>query len=179
MGTSPAMTPSDSPADALLVHDRALRGLARGLLADAHAAEDLAQEAWLAALRRGAEPERPGAWLGAVARNLAAKLRRDDRRRARRERESARAEQEPSAGEILEREAARARVVAAVLALEEPYRGTVLLRYFENLPPRAIARRHVVPVETVRTRLKRALEMLRVRLDGEFGARRAWLLLLV
>jgi hypothetical protein len=66
-----------------------------------------------------------------------------------------------------------------VLALEEPYRETVLLRYFENLPPRAIARRLAVPVETVRTRLKRALETLRARLDRDYGARGAWSLALV
>jgi RNA polymerase sigma-70 factor (ECF subfamily) len=172
------MGPPESSLDALRLHDRALRGLAQSLLSDVHAAEDVAQDAWLAALERRSPPASLPAWLTGVARHLAAKLRRGDERRARREQDSARSEAEPSAGEILEREAARARVVAAVFALEEPYRGTVLLRYFENLPPRTIARRHGVPVETVRTRLKRAHEALRGRLDGEFGERRAWALLL-
>src|SRR5436190_1898691 len=70
---------------------------------------------------------------------------------------------------------ALARVVAAVLALEEPYRECVLLRYFEELSPRAIAARQRVPLETARTRLKRALELLRARLDREYGGERgAW-----
>ncbi|HEX6883387.1 MAG TPA: sigma factor [Planctomycetota bacterium] len=89
------MTPPDGPLHALLMHDQALRGLARGLLADAHAAEDLAQDTWLAALSRGADPETPRAWLASVARNLAAKLRRGEERRVRRERDSARNEREP------------------------------------------------------------------------------------
>lgn len=173
------MTPPDGSLHALLVHEQALRGLARGLLADVHAAEDLAQDTWVAALSSGAAPETPRAWLASVARNLAAKLRRGEERRTRRERDSARNEREPSAEEILGREAARARVVAAVLALEEPYRATVLLRHFEDQPPRAIARRHGVPVETVRTRLKRAHELLRARLERELGSERGALGLLL
>src|SRR4029077_7953260 len=86
----------------------------------------------------------------------------------------------PSPAEILAREAARTRVVEAVLALEDPYRATALPRYSDNLQPRAIAQRHAVPVETVRTRLKRAFEMLRLRLDREFeGGRSAWATLFV
>jgi hypothetical protein len=81
----------------------------------------------------------------------------------------------PSTAEILAREESRARVVEALRALEEPYRSTLLLRYFEDLPPRAIARREGVPVETVRTRIKRGLECLRARLDREYGGDRgAW-----
>ena len=71
-------------------------------------------------------------------------------------------------------------MVAAVLALAEPYRSAVLLRYYEELPPRAIARRLGVPVETVRTRVKRGVELIRMRLveARSFDARAliAWLL---
>jgi len=172
------MSLSEIQIEALLERDHALRALARGLLSDAHAAEDVAQEAWLAALQRGERAASLPGWFAGVVRNLAGKRRRGEERRSRRERDSARAERDPSTAEILEREAARTKVVAAVLALEEPYRATVLLRYFENLPPRAIARRHGVPVETVRTRQKRALEILRARLDHDFGERGAWCALL-
>src|SRR5262245_22927396 len=111
------MSPSESQIEALLLQDRSLRALARGLIADAHAAEDLAQEAWLASLRRGDGAMSLPRWLTGVVRNLAVKRRRSEERRARRERDSARPEADPSAAEILEREAARARVVQAVLAL--------------------------------------------------------------
>ena len=43
-------------------------------------------------------------------------------------------------------------VVEAVLALDEPYRGVIVHRYFDGLSIKAIARRLGVPVETVRTR---------------------------
>src|SRR5262245_2004586 len=65
------------------------------------------------------------------------------------------------------------RVVSSVLALEEPYRDVVLLRFFEDLPPREVARRLGVPTETVRTRTRRALDRLRERLDAEHGGDRA------
>ncbi len=71
-------------------------------------------------------------------------------------------------------------LVEAVLHLSEPYRFTVLLRYFEDLPPRDIARRADVPVETVRVRLRRALRQLRGRLDRlHDDDRRAWSLALL
>jgi len=173
--------PEDStdPAHALLIHDSFVRALARSLLADRDAAEDVVQDTWLAAVERGAVAVSLPGWLAGVVRKRASKHARSQERRLRREREVARSEGAPSDEEILEREAVRARVVAAVLALEGPYRECVLLRFFENLPPRAIAARLGLPVETVRTRLKRAIEMLRARLDREHGGehgggRAAW-----
>ncbi|HKD99913.1 MAG TPA: sigma-70 family RNA polymerase sigma factor, partial [Planctomycetota bacterium] len=90
-----------------------------------------------------------------------------------------RPERVPSDAEILEREEARRAVVASVLALDEPYRTVLLLRYFEDSPPREIARRVGVPFETVRTRLKRALDLVRADLDRRRGDRRAWCLALL
>ena len=37
----------------------------------------------------------------------------------------------------------------------------MLLRFWEDLPPREIAKRMQAPVETVRTRIKRGLQELR------------------
>ena len=60
--------------------------------------------------------------------------------------------------------------------LAEPFRGTVLLRYFEGLPPREIARTTGVELETVKSRLKRGLQQLRTSLDASHGgSRRAWM----
>src|SRR5262249_17428963 len=125
---------------ALLAHDRFLRSLARSLLWDGQAADDVVQEAYLRALTAvpaGAAP--PRAWLGRVGRNLGLNWRRAARRRDARECAAARAEATPSAAEILERESVRQRVVQATLALAESYRETLLLRYFEGLAPRQIA----------------------------------------
>src|SRR5262249_12311994 len=59
------------------------------------------------------------------------------------------------------------------------YRTTVLLRFFEGLPPGRIAAREGVPLETVRSRLKRGLATLRSELqDGGSGAWPARLVML-
>ncbi|HKB17191.1 MAG TPA: sigma-70 family RNA polymerase sigma factor, partial [Planctomycetota bacterium] len=130
-----------SDPETLLTHGDFVRALARSLL-DEHRAEDVVQQTWVAALER--PPRAPGrlrAWLAIVARNFAARAARSEDRRARREEAAARPERVPSTAELFEREAARRRVVEAVVALAEPYRACVLLRYFENLPPREIAGR--------------------------------------
>ncbi len=62
----------------------------------------------------------------------------------------------------------------ATLALAEPGRSTILLRFFEGLPPREIAARQRVPVETVRSRVRRALAEIRKTLDRRAGDRSAW-----
>src|SRR5262245_2956209 len=168
-----------SDPETLLTHGDFVRALARSLL-DEHRAEDVVQQTWVAALER--PPRAPGrlrAWLAIVAKNFAVRAARSEDRRVRREQAAARPERVPSTAEVFEREAARRRVVEAVVALAEPYRSAVLLRYFESLPPREIAARLDVPVATVQTRLKRALAQLRARLDAEHGGDgRAWALAL-
>ncbi len=69
-------------------------------------------------------------------------------------------------------------IVDEVLALDEPYRSAILLRFFENLPPRAIAQRLDVPVTTVQCRLTRGLRRLRARLDDSRGDHRSWIALI-
>jgi len=141
-----------------------LRRLARGLLFDAHGAEDAVQDAWVAALSRR---ERPGgsAWFGGAVRNLALGKRRDDARRRAREHRAARPEALPSAADAAARIEVARRVLDAVERLDEPYRAAVLARFFDGEPPRAIARRHGVPVNTARTWVRRGLERLRRDLD--------------
>jgi len=154
--------------------------LSRSLLADPHAADDVAQETLLAALE--APPAEAGAlrgWLARVARNFALQRGRGERRRTAREHGAARPERIPSTADVLERESARAAVVRAVLELDEPYRTAILLRFYEGRAPREIAELLELPIDTVHTRTKRALAMLRARLDREFGSRAAWAALLV
>ena len=167
-------TPHIEP-ELLLERDGRLRALARALVRDAGAADDLVQDTWLAWLERGASARSLPAWLATLVRRAATRTRRTDERRARREGIVARAEAEPATHEILEREEARARVVAALAALAEPLRTTLVLRFLEDLPPRAVAARMRVPVETVRTRTRRGLDALRAELDRSFEARERWL----
>ncbi len=166
--------------ESLLAHGDFVRVLARRLVLDDQSADDVAQQTWLAALERPPRiSEALPAWLARVARNFAFMTRRVDKKRAEREKAAAAPEAVPSASEIYEREALRRRVIDEVLALEKAYRSAVLLRFYEDLPPREIAARLAIPVETVKTRLKRGLAKLRERLDAEFGNDRgAWCLAL-
>ncbi|MEW6745459.1 MAG: sigma-70 family RNA polymerase sigma factor [Planctomycetota bacterium] len=157
-------------AEVLLRHDARIRALARELLADENGVEDVAQQTWLAAIQRS--PQQPGslgAWLASIARNFALRSFRSTARRRQHEQHAARPETVPSTEEILEREETRRAVVLAVLRLPEPHRSTTVLRYFEGLPPRVIARQLGVPVETVRSRLKRAHAELRIALARDHG----------
>src|SRR6185503_3136620 len=136
---------------------------------DGHAADDLVQETWLRAVERGGASS-TWSWLARVVRNLAFQGRRLDAHRAERERGAARRE---GGGEPEQRFSGHKELVAAIDRLPEPYRETILLRYFEDLPPRRIAARLGVPIKTVKTRLNRGLALLREELDrshGEHGA---------
>jgi RNA polymerase sigma-70 factor (ECF subfamily) len=166
--------------DDLLAHREWVGRVARTLVHGDAEAEDLEQRAWVRVLEHppAEAPRSPRGWLRTVLRFAAIDGMRE--RATRRRHEMAAAARE-SAGAAPDDLVARAeileRLVHAVLELEEPYRGTILLRYFEDLPPREIARKQGVPVETVRTRLKRALEKLRKGLGGDRGRERLMLAL--
>lgn len=166
---------------ALLAQVDWVRALARHLVTDVHAADDLAQDALAAALVRPPPGDRPlRAWLAGVLRNRLRHERRSAGRRDGRERVVARSEGEAGGDELLERLESHRAVVEAVARLDEPYRTAILLRYFEGLAPAAIARRTGVPRRTVHTRLHRALAHLRAELDRAHGGeRRTWLLALL
>ena len=143
------MKPVNDPTQAvdLAAHRRFVRSLARSLVADASAADDLVQDTWVAALTRG--PREGGslrAWFATVLRRRAAESRRAGASRSRREEVAARGEALPSTLDMVERAAVQRDLVQAVLDLDEPYRTTILWRFLEELPPREIARRAGVPV---------------------------------
>lgn len=161
---------SPPPPFAPLDDDAFVAGLAAALVRDRATDEDARQEAWMAALRRRENPLRFGAWLRGAARLLTLRGRRGEERRRRHENIAAAGAGAPSPADVLAREAVRRRVIDAVLALAPAYRDVVLLRFWERLPPREVARRLDLPVETVRTRLKRAAAALRARLDDERDA---------
>ncbi len=164
------------PLEQLLGHHAWVRGLVRSLVRDPATADDVEQETWLAALRKPpADASTARAWLATVARNLIREKGRAGGRRSRREAAVARPEAVLDTASVVARAEQHKRVVLAVMDLEEPYRTTLLLRYFEDLPPREVARRMGAPVETVRTRQRRALALLRERFDTDArGDRKAW-----
>jgi len=160
----------------MLAQHRFLRPIVRALLRGRDGEDDVMQEALVRAWQaEGAAPRQPDSWLARIARNLSLDRLRAARREARLRVHAAVAGAAPSAAEVLQSEEQRCRVVHAVLALPQPYRGVVLLRYWEEQSPSAIAERLALPAATVRSQLKRGLAMLRERLDADFGDRSQWI----
>jgi RNA polymerase sigma-70 factor (ECF subfamily) len=134
----------------LIVHDHA-------------AAEDIAQEAFLAAVRRldRFDRRRPFApWLGRIVANRAIDWTRA--RTARRE----------SGDDVPERTAAPSspvdryseEVMSALAALSGEHRAVIVLRYVLEYTPGEIARALELPRGTVNSRLRRGLDLLELQL---------------
>ena len=147
-----------------------LRRLAQILVRHAADADDVLQETVARAL---SSPPRKGpttgAWLKQVMRNVVRRGLRDGQRREAREQRLPRpASPEPPDTRLARLEQAAA-LLEAMRSLTLEKREVVELRYFERLPPRAIAGRLSIPVETVKTRLKRAIAELRQALNESQG----------
>jgi len=156
--------------EAVLQELEGLRALARSLVHGDADVEDLIQDTAVAALARppGADPRPLRAWLGAVLRNRWRMDRRGASRRRAREQAVAIAAADgdavdPVAG--IARARALERLAAALVALDEPYRTTVIRRYFDGRSAAALARELGVPAGTVRWRLRTGLARLRTALD--------------
>ncbi|MEZ5967123.1 MAG: sigma-70 family RNA polymerase sigma factor [Planctomycetota bacterium] len=166
--------PGSHELQRLLEEEAFVRSLARALAG--RDADDVVQGTWqqAMAMRTGAI-RKPRPWLARVVQGIASNVRRARARRDEHERAVARQDSVPSSAELMEREERRRRLVLAVDELPEPERGVVLMRYFQDLPPRAIAAELGLPVRTVHARLRSGLSALRRRLDREHGDRRVWL----
>ncbi len=161
--------------ESLLQHASWAHSLARSLVGEA-AADDLVQDTWLAALK--AEPSTDRSlkpWLGTVIGNLSRQRSRGASRRQAREAEAVRDGSEPSASELTERAESQKLLMEQLLHLDEDLREALLLKYFEGLSAAEIGRRKNLPASTVKTRLQRGLEAMRISLESHFGGdRSAW-----
>jgi RNA polymerase sigma-70 factor (ECF subfamily) len=169
----------DRGAFALLVkrHQGPLFNFSLRHLRDATAAEEVVQEAFLRVVLHAREfhhASRFGTWLYTIARNLCID---HARKRALRNHPSldegaqgptlgertadpaANVEQAASAAEI------RRRVLTAVDALPEEQREVFLLREISNLPFKEIAQVVGIPENTVKSRMRYALERLQAALS--------------
>ncbi len=147
-----------------------VRPLARRLLFDdENAADDLIQEAWICAIARSPRDATAlRAWIRTTVRNIAHHVRRGEKRRRRREERAARPER-VAPDDVVERLERHQALAAAVLALDEPYRTTVLHIFYDGLTVAALAEREGIREGTVRVRLHRALARLRRDLDRRHG----------
>jgi RNA polymerase sigma-70 factor (ECF subfamily) len=166
----------DSPSpEALLSHADWVRALARTLVADPHRADDVAQEAWVDVLESPPRDSRNlRGWFASVVRHAALQVGRSEMRRETRERVAAREEALPDTADLVAQASLQRDLVEHVLALDEPYRRTILLRYFQGLEAHEIAEKESVALSTVRTRLQRGIAKLRERLDRAWGDRSSW-----
>src|SRR5688572_799011 len=141
----------------LLLHASWARALARRLVADEQRADDVVQQAWLAAVEKPPAPG-PGlrAWFSRLIRNVAHNQRRSERRRDHHERRAASPQPSIRAADAIAGEFAAQRLLAdALIRIDDPYRETLLRRWYHDEKPGAIARAMAVPVRTVETRLAR------------------------
>ncbi|MGQ9605973.1 MAG: RNA polymerase sigma factor [Thermogutta sp.] len=136
------------------------------------AAEDLSQEVFLTALRKGSQirdPEKVRAWLLAVARNAYLASRRAS--------QASPIVELPEPAEIADDDAAdghwafdEERLREALAELPDDYRVVVLMFYFEELSYREIAEYLQLPIGTIMSRLSRAKVQLRIKLAGSVAA---------
>ncbi|TAJ16091.1 MAG: sigma-70 family RNA polymerase sigma factor [Planctomycetota bacterium] len=167
---------SEFHLEAMLSDAPRLRRMALGLARDAHLAEDLVQETWLAALRARPSTDRALApWLARVLERIASVQRRTHARRIEREHAIEPAVAAEPTADVVGAAERQSALLARILELDEPYRSVVLLRYYEGLTPAEIALRTGAPVRTVHTRLARALALLRAKLGARDGSRARWL----
>ncbi len=170
-----SLLPDSAQLEVLLGEEPRLRALARALLQDPAAADDVVQET----LEWGVECHQPKGvphkYLWRVLQTRVLDHLRGERRRRYHERQAARPEVAPATVDVVAEAEIRHRLIEAVTGLPEPYRSTIWLRYYEDLPPRDIAERMSTPVNTVHTNVQRGLEHLRRALDARHnGDRRAW-----
>jgi RNA polymerase sigma factor (sigma-70 family) len=168
----------ESPGAVLEGNLEWIRALARSLARDESLAEDLAQEACVAALESPpASVARPRPWLATIVRNLWRARGRSEARRRAREHDAVRGDR--TSEDLVEQVQVFREIAESVLELREPYRSAVIMRFWESLPPRAIASRLGTTPATVQNRIARGLAILRERLDRKRGGRQAWLSALV
>ena len=156
-----------------------VRALARRLVREPAAAEDVAQETLLAALatppRDVEDGRRLRAWLGKVTHNQAHLATRRNMRRRWREECVARQERVGSAAEGVVRSSVTLQLERAVQDLDPTSRRVVQLRYFESVPIAEISGQLGISENAVRKRLWRARKQLRSRLEGVHnGEKAAW-----
>jgi len=168
------MTAHDAgvPIEDLLQRGDWVRRVAAAVVHRPEDVDDATQHVWLAALR--APPMRAAAvkrWVRTVLVNFTKERYRSDRRRDQRETVVAKSRDlvDASSSELTARVELQREVAAAVLRLDEPYQTVILLRYYENLPRQRVAERCGVGLETVKTRQKRAMQLLRVDLKQRLG----------
>jgi RNA polymerase sigma-70 factor (ECF subfamily) len=153
-------------------HYEALMGyLYRMTRGDRALAEDLAQEAFLRALRGigGYQQTRPfKPWLYAIATNIARNYytSADQRRTASVDDDAEYGEDDAPDSALLEADEAR-EVIAALDTLPSHQREVIVLYFYEALSLQAVAEALEIPLGTVKSRLSLGVKRLRERMETD------------
>ena len=132
------------------------------------------------------QPGRLRPWLAGTVRNLSRQYFRTESRRRKREQRVVEAAERRARGvrgasststseELAEQVESQRLLSSAVMDLQNPYRETLLLFYYGGRSQKEVATELDISVRTVETRLRRAREQLRKRLEGQYG-RESWAL---
>lgn len=182
-GMSEALKPQPARPDAaaaerfravMLPHLDAVYGFAHWLTRDPVAAQDVAQEAMLRALRyfHAFRGEAPKPWLMGIVRNTWTDMRaRSGLTDRPLEEIEERATDDPDPEQQALASDRRRHVAAALAALPAEAREILVLREIEDLAYKDIAHVLGLPIGTVMSRLARAREKLAVELRGRLGRR--------
>jgi RNA polymerase sigma-70 factor (ECF subfamily) len=154
--------------------------LALRMVRDRDEADDVVQEAYLAALESPPLADRPTrGWLGRVATNVVRARYRAGTRRERREKAALPPEPTSDSFDLVHKEQATAVLARALDELGEPYRSAVKLRFLAERSVAEIAAEQGVPLGTAGWRVSEGLKRLRTRLDRDAGGdARPWLMAL-
>lgn len=132
-------------------------------------AADVTQEVLLALVRHHAslsDGSKEKAWVYRITRNAVAKHIRGSRRAADRLARVAHPDPAPSSAEVAEGRELESSVVAQLRSLPEELRAVVELRFMAGLTQVEVAEALGVPRGTIRSRIDRALDLLKARLSA-------------
>jgi RNA polymerase sigma-70 factor (ECF subfamily) len=154
-------------------YGRMVYALAYALLRENQLAEECVQdvfvELWRHAARYDPSRGRVAAWLCTIARNRAIDLARARERRAVPSDSIELAGSEPDSALLVARAERATRVVEAMAVLPAAQHEVVQLLYFEGLSQSEVAARLGLPLGTVKSRLRLALDRLRPLADDLRG----------
>jgi len=160
-------------------HEKTIFNLVYRMLGDYAEAAEISQEVFLSAFRAVGQfrgEANFSTWLYRIALNHASTRRRSLGTRQQRmlpiESANPLSDPEPGPPEILEKQEIRERVQLALSQLDPEDAAVILLRDLQDVPYDEVARMLEIPVGTVKSRLHRARQALKLRLASYFCAGR-------
>jgi RNA polymerase sigma-70 factor, ECF subfamily len=157
-------------AELILRHEAIALTVAYGITSDADLAGDVVQESFVRAwqkLGQLREPERFQSWLIGIVRNLALGHCRSRQRRGLERLDAEPVDRQMTDDPVAAAQAGehREQLMAAMQELDEVSRIVLMLRYFQDIPSQQIAELLEMSISAVDTRICRARQSLRERLE--------------